>query len=104
MATVVGWSKPSASGFEPTATSLKLGDDSAELKPLVLLESRLSPGLASTSTQSLPLSFVRETAQEFVASTCVTTMDLILSTLKKSLFSHCPGFGARLDNGSDTSE
>src|SRR5689334_14638808 len=101
---IVGLSKPSASGFGSATTSLKLGDDSAEVNPLVLPGSNDSPDFASASTQSPAPSFVRERLQEFVAAACVTVMVLIFSTLMKSLFNHSPGFGARLDSGSDTSD
>src|ERR1043165_1443177 len=104
MAIVVGLSKPNASGFGFATTSLMLGDESTDVKPLVLLGSGASPAFASASTQSLSLSFVRETLHEFVATVCVTVMDLIFSTLMKSLFNHSLGLGLRFDSGSDTNE
>src|SRR6266571_2000899 len=96
-----GLFKPVWSGDELVATSLKEGEERALLTQEIFPVSSCSPALTSASFHSL-VSLSRDSFQLLVALVVVTEMDLIFSTLKKSLFSHSSGFASTLAKGSET--
>src|SRR6266566_1227189 len=96
-----GLFSPVCSGAELVATSAKEGDEKALLTHEIFPVSSCSPVLVSASFHSL-VSLSRDNFQLFVALVVVTEIDLIFSTLKKSLLSHSSGLASTLLNGSET--
>src|SRR5690348_14156791 len=79
--------------------STKLRYSNVEAARLSWLVFSISPGLASESIQGDD-SVSREIFQELVVFVEIREMDLILSTLKKSLLNQFSGMGSRLFNAS----
>src|SRR5437016_3300747 len=91
MLATMGLARPVSSGFlSGETTSTKLGDDRRYPRPEALAASNCSPGLRSAIFISPP-SVSRLIFHWLVALVEVTETDLIFSTLKKSLLSHCSG-------------
>src|SRR5262245_54517047 len=101
MTATVGLSIQADPVFVPD-TSIKLGEARGLTSPEAFDASSCSPGLASSSFHS-PYSHSLVSFQELVGSAKATATDRILSTLKKSLLSHCSGFGSILASASEMS-